>query len=416
MFGHHLKIAFRSLLRSKLQSLINILGLSLGISCCLLIMVHILDELSYDQFHEKADRIYRVKYELKRGANEFSIARTPVLLAPQMKESFPQIEHIARVFPRSMSLEVDASENQTGIRKSFEERQIFFADSSVLNVFTFDFTSGDPTHALDNPYSVILSESMAQKYFDESNPIGKTLIAVGQHNFKVTGVFKDFPTNSHIHPGMVFPYSNMYDVEPENSRQALRQNLAQNWMISHSATYLSLHEDASAKEINEGFRKFLQTHGDDRFSEEQTFSLQPITDIHLKDPDTGAQMEAVSSMTMVYLFLGIAFITLLIACINFINLSTAAYLKRATEIGVRKVLGAEKGGLVRQFLSESAVMSVLSYVLAILWVVLLLPVMNDPDRQKLYSRGSVSLGSRNRHAGDIGDYSFTIRAAILPFS
>ena len=377
MILHHIKIAVRSLFKHKIHTFTNVLGLSLGIACCLLITLYILDELSYDRFHERSDRLYRLKYKIALVSDDFSTARAPLTLAPLIPDYFSEVEKVARVFPRSASIATArVQDDQTDIR-SFEENRVFFADSTLLEMFSFDFIHGDPTTALDAPFSTVISRSIAEKYFGDVNPLGRNLILQDEHEFKITGVYEDFPGNSHIHMDIIFPYDNMYDAERGEIGEILRQNLAQNWMITHSHTYVMLKENADYRSVNDKFEAFKEKFSDERIRDQQEFSLQPITDIRLKAPDMSGSPEPVNSMTIIYLFMGIAVVTLLIACINFINLSTAGYIKRATEVGIRKVLGADKGGLVRQFLGESWVITLIAMGFSLLWVALLLPTINE---------------------------------------
>ena len=377
MILHHIKIAIRSLLRHKIHTLTNVLGLSLGIACCLLITLYILDELSYDRFHERSDRLYRLQYEVGFAGSEFATARAPITLAPLLPEYFSEIEQVARVYPRSASIATAHNQDEATDLRSFEETRVFFADSSLLEMLSFDFIHGDPATALDAPFSTVISKSIAEKYFGDLNPLGRNLILQDEHEFKITGVYEDFPGNSHIHMDVIFPYDNMYSAERGEVGEFLRENLAQNWMITHSHTYVMLRENTDYNAVNEKFEAFKEKFSDERIRDRQKFSLQPITDIRLKAPDISGSPEPVNSMTIIYLFMGIAVVTLLIACINFINLSTAGYIKRATEVGIRKVLGADRGGLVRQFLGESWVITLIAMLLSLAWVALLLPTINE---------------------------------------
>ena len=376
MFTHYVKSAFRSLKKRKLHSLVNILGLSLGICFSLLISLYVLDEFKYDKFHQNPEDIYRLKYHIDFQGRAFSSTRGPITMAPLMKEMFPEIQSIARVYPRSVSIE--SLEDEAGQPlNAFEEDQVFFADSGIASIFSFDFVHGSEKNSLREPFSTIISQKAAKKYFGDKNPQGELLRLSGEHIFKITGVFKDFPSPSHIHPDFFFPFENMYDIEPPAIRDLMLEHLPQNWMITHSLTYVRLHPGSHVELVNHRFAELLDEHGDERIRDGQDFSLQPITDIRLNDPDLSGQLEPVSSMTRVYMFLGIAFIILLIACINFINLSTAAYLKRSTEVGVRKVLGANKRMLIRQFFTESWIVTLIAFAFAIDWTILALPSMND---------------------------------------
>ncbi|MEQ8685040.1 MAG: ABC transporter permease [Imperialibacter sp.] len=186
MLKNYFKVAIRNLLRHKAYSLINILGLSIGLTCCLLLFIYVQDELSYDKFHTKSDRIYRLKYEI----NGFNLARSPLPIAPHLTEFFPEIENAARLYNRDASVEV---RDEAGNKKQFEENRVFFADSTIQDIFSFNYVAGNPKTMLKSPYSVVLVEEAATKYFGDENPIGKTIYLAGNHPFNVTGVIKDFP-------------------------------------------------------------------------------------------------------------------------------------------------------------------------------------------------------------------------------
>ncbi len=374
MFQNYLKTAFRNLIRNKVFAFINILGLAIGMTCCFLILLFVQDELSYDTFQDKFDRIYRVKYIPKFAGGSMELARTPPPLSPLLTENFPEIERASRFFIRSASIEVPSSNG--GENKRYEEGRFFFADSTLTDIFTFNFSKGNPETALDAPFSVIIAESIAQKYFGEADPIGKSILMSGQYAFKVTGVFEDYPDNSHVHFELIAPYANMFSVEDESIRVAMQDNLKQNWVISHSYTYVLLKPNQTAETVHAKMPQLLQTHGNEQVRDKQEFVLQPLEEIHLRS-GIGLEIESVGSMRYIYLFGIIALLTLLIACINFVNLSTAASLKRATEVGIRKVVGANKGNLIGQFLSESLLLSFFAFGVSLLLLEFALPILNN---------------------------------------
>ena len=374
MIRNYLKVAVRNLLRHKSYSVINILGLSIGLTCCLLLFIFVKDELSYDRFHEKSDRIYRLKYEI----NNFVLARTPTPIAPVLPDFFQEIELSARLYNRSASVEI---EDPDGNKKQFEEGRIFFADAAIQHIFTFDYVAGNPATMLTNPFSVVLVEEIAEKYFGSENPIGKTLYLAGRHPFKVTGVIRDFPSASHVHFNMIAPFDNLFDVE-QGDGQLLKERLNQNWVASHLYTYVLLKEGQSAEAVNARFAEFYDKYVPEPIKIGQKWSLIPMTDTRLYANMSG-DPEAVSDITFVYVFSAIAILTLLIACINFINLSTARSLQRTKEIGMRKVLGAWKTQLIFQFLGESVVVSVLAAALAVGFSFYLLPALNTLTEKQL---------------------------------
>ena len=370
MFRTYLKPAIRHILKHKTFSLINILGLTGGLMCCLLILIFVTDEYSYDKFHQKKDRIYRVHYLI----SNFDIARIPPVMSSHIGSYFPEVEVTARMFSRSVSIQIP-DEMGAGTRR-FEEDNVNFADSSIFDILSFMPIHGNLDNALRQPFTVILNEEMAEKYFGDQNPIGKQLIMEGNKTFQVSAVVKDFPSNSHVHFDMIVPYDNMYDIEPENLQAAIRQNFQYNWMVSHSPTYVLLKPGSDPATVDEKFPDFIAEKIPENMQKDQSFLLQPLEDIHL-NADVQAQAEPPGSIIFLKIFIAVGILTLLIACINFINLSTARSLQRAKEIGVRKVMGAWKSNLIIQFLGESFLMVFLAALLALGLTVLMLPVLNE---------------------------------------
>ena len=379
MFRNYLILALRHFSRNKIFTLINTLGLALGMACCFLIIRFIAHEFSYDQFHEHQDRIHRINYHAGFGNSDVTLARIPPPISPLLADYFPEVEHTARLFARDMSVKIKGENNR--ILNNFEVENLYFADSTVLDIFTFNFLSGNPNTALDAPYSLILTEEMATQFFGTSEALGRTVYFMDVYPFEVTGVVEAFPSNSHLEFNMLVPYQNMFDIAPENSRQNMRSNLSKNWVISHSYTYVLLREGASADRVNEGLRVFLDQYGNEQVKDQQTFSLVPLLDIHLNSI-AALEPTPTANLNYLYIFLAIGILTLLIACINFINFSTAGSLARAREVGVRKVLGAGKETLIGQFIGESMLLSFIAFLIAIGLVFLFLPYLNDlTDRQ-----------------------------------
>ena len=243
-------------------------------------------------------------------------------------------------------------------------------------MFTLEFVKGNPARALHDKFTVLINEEMAAKYFGDQNPIGESLIFSGRQSFKVVGVVKDFPENSHLHFNMLVPYDDMFDLEDQQTETLLRNNLAINFVISHSYTYVLLKEGATADGINAGMNDFLKKYSDPRFLVGQVFAIMPMADIHLKSTLL-AEPSATNSMTNIYVFLGIGILTLIIASINYINLSTAQSLTRVKEIGIRKILGSMRFHLIAQFLSESFLFCLVSLVFAFGAFYLALPLLNQ---------------------------------------
>ncbi len=369
MLRNYLTIARRNLLKNKGFTVINVSGLALGLTCCFLILLFVRHELSYDSFHERADRIYRVSYLPKFAGLTQPLSLTPPPASPLLVDYFSEIETSARVYRSSATLE--APSRRGAAPAKYDEERFFFADSTLLRIFSFQFLQGNPRTALNDKFGVVLTEQTATRYFGSGNALGKTLRYEGRYAFHVTGVVKDFPANSHIHPDLLANFETMFATESE----VARENLPQNWIISHSYTYVLLRPGRSAEAVNARFPQFLLTHADKDFAKDIVYQLQPLRAIHL-DPSVAEGPEPIGSLTYLYVFIAIAVLTLLIACINFVNLSTARSLKRAKEVGIRKVLGSERAQLVGQFLSESVLLSGLAFLLSLGLVATLLPVLN----------------------------------------
>ena len=370
MFKNYLKVAFRNLWKHKAFSGINIFGLSLGMTCFFLVLLYLRHEHNYDRFHEQLDRLYQVTYTAHFGDEPIELARVPLPISPVLPDYFPEVEASARLFPRNISVTVPETQEQ------YEITDGYFADSTIFQLFSFDFVGGDPLRALHQPYSVVLTEEQSIAFFGSTDVIGKSLRLVDRDEFRVTAVIKEWPENAHLRFSMLVNYDNMFDLEPEGAREPIRQNLTQNWIASHSHTYVLLREGARMEAVNEKFKAFLDQYGNEQYREKQAFSLYPVADIHLYS-EASIQASASANRDYLRLFFIIGLITLLIACINFINLSTASSLGRAKEVGVRKVLGAARSRLVRQFIGESLLLCFISFLVSLLLIDLLLPYLND---------------------------------------
>lgn len=373
MLKNFLRTASRIIFKYKAYAAINFIGLTCGISLSLLILAYVRSELSYDRFHEKTERLYRIKYKAPNG---LELASSPPPIAPVMKDFFPEVEEAARVYGRNVSMKRADQE------EAFEQNGVFFADSAIMKMFTFEFVKGSPDRALHDEFTVIINEEMATKYFGETNPIGESLLFAGNHSFKVTGVVKNFPENSHLRFNMLVPYENMFDLETEQTAQTLRNNLAINFIISHSYTYVMLKPGADSKNVDSQMEAFLKKYADPRFLVGQVFTLMPLADIHLKSTLL-AEPSATNSMTNIYIFIGVGILTLLIACINYINLSTAQSFTRIKEIGIRMILGSMKRHVIVQFLSESFLFCLVSLVLSYGVFYLSLPLLNELTNKQL---------------------------------
>lgn len=367
MLGHQLKIAFRQLLKNKTFSLINMLGLSLGMACCFLTLLYCWHEFNYDSFHKDGDRIYQVEYRIKRG-ELIKIARIPSPIGPVLVDNFLEMEAASRFYGRELSVENEETQAQ------FEIEHVFFVDSTATDVFTFDFLYGNPERALDEPDAVILTDATAMKIFGTTNVMGKSLKLAGERGFRVTGVIKEWPDNAHMAIDMLLPYPTVIKVEPEHAREGLTFFLENNWGATHSYTYVKLKPNQTAAAVDERFKKFVAEKLPEKMRDNVAYGIIPIKDIHLLE-DGGGPRPA-GNKTYIYLFFMVGMLTLLIACINFINLSTASSMTRAKEVGIRKVLGARATGLIGQFLGESILLSFLAFLVAMSITVLSLPAIN----------------------------------------
>jgi putative ABC transport system permease protein len=372
MLKNHFKIAFRSLWRHKAFSAINVFGLAIGMATCLVIMLFVQYELSYDRFHEKGDRIVRVVFRGEVQGEKMNEAHVMPPTAQTLLADYPEVLEATRL--RNYGTPRVAYED-----KSFREDAFAFVDSNFFQVFTLPFLQGDPRTALLQPNTVVISEAVAQKYFGDEDPIGKVL------NFKsfgtsckITGVMEPVPANSHFH----------FDIFA--SMASLPEAREASWLRSEFYTYLVLPEGYDYQQLEAKLPQVVEKYMGPQMQQGMGLSLaqfrekgndiglflQPLTDIYLHS-DFMYDLGPRGDIRYVYLFGSIALFMLLIACINFMNLSTAGASKRAREVGIRKVLGSVKGQLVRQFLLESILLTAVSLLLAIILVEMALPVFND---------------------------------------
>ena len=381
MLKNFFKTAWRNIIRHKTYSIINFIGLTCGLTLALLIFAYVRSEVSYDKFHDKVDRLYRFRYTVPNG---LELASVPPPIAPSLKEFFPQVEEVARAYSRNVSITLPNNE------QAFEESNVYFVDSAFTKMFSLEFVKGSPIRALHDKYTLLINEEMASKYFGTTNPIGESLLLSGKHPFKVIGVVKDFPENSHLRFNMLATFDDMYELEDEQTEIVLRKNFAMNFVISHSYTYVLLKEGTTHTSINEQMDAFIKKYADPKVQIGQKFALMPLPDIHLNSTLQG-EPTPTNSMTNIYIFIGAGLLTLLIACINYINLSTAQSLTRIKEIGIRKILGSMKFQLIGQFLAESFLFCLISLLISYLAFELTLPILNELTAKHLQFNETVDI-------------------------
>jgi len=370
MIKNYLTIAWRSLTKNKVFSFINIFGLAIGLTCCMLISAYIYQELTYDTYPVKAKNIYRVGLHLTEGTGITDFGLVDNAVGQGMKDNIPGIEASTRVSPRS-ALYVKFNDKQ------FKEEKFCMADSNFLSVFSLPLTQGDVRTALVEPNSIVINKQTAEKYFGNSPAIGQTLTLQGERDLKVTGVFDKVPDNSHFHFD-AFISKTTYPSKYET------------WSNISFYTYLVLRNGADAKKIEAQFPTLVLKYAAPEIQRDMgislaeaqksvntfRFFLMPLTDIHLH-ANSKFEIEPNGDIHYVYIFSALAIFILLLACINFMNLSTASSVKRAKEVGIRKVMGSLKGSLITQFLTESVLVTTFAMVLGLVLVYFALPYFND---------------------------------------
>jgi putative ABC transport system permease protein len=357
MFTSYLKIALRNLLGSKLFSGINILGLAIGLASTILIGLFVLDELSYDRHYADADRIYRVSRDFQ-DQNLYLAANAPQVAA-LLKQDFEEVEFAARIFGAQVLISHD--------EVAFYESNIRFADNEFFDIFTFDWLAGDPAQALVRPFTVVLTQSLATKYFGTDNPLGQTLLLENTSPMEVSGIIADLPHNTHLNLSAIASFGTLAPF--------VRDEFFEDWGGNNFHTYIKLRPGADIGAMSEQFPAFLMRHFRENAPDSTGMTAQAVSDIHLHSTRQD-EMSPTGSMGTNYVFSAAAAFILVIACFNFMNLSTARSARRGQEVGIRKTLGASRAQIARQFVGESVALTVLATLLAVVAVELVLPYFN----------------------------------------
>ena len=352
MFKNYLKVALRNLWKNKGFSALNIIGLATGLAVCLLIVLYVKDELSYDKYNVNANRIYRLDADIFFNGTQFTASVSPDPLAPALVRDYPEIEQMVRLnYQGDILIKKD--------NQNVKDHNAVFADSTFFKMFTVPMIQGDPNTALNEPNSIVIDETTAKKYFNATDVVGKTLFVDNTTNCKITGVIKDIPKQSHFHFSFIRPKGKGNN----------------DWLSNNAHTYILVRPDASRQKIqsdvdatiNNYLAKDLMSQLHSSLKDLQNkgghfiYHLMPLTDIHLHS-DKSYEIEANGNAADVYIFSVIAIFILLIACVNFMNLSTARSANRAKEVGIRKVAGSLRSHLIAQFLTESVLIKFLFIV------------------------------------------------------
>ena len=382
MLKNYIKTAIRNLVKSKFYSLINITGLAVGLATCLLIWLYVTDELSFDRYNVHADRIYRANSEIRFGGNYIDLAVQAPQLGPDMVHELPEVENYTR-------LQWYGSFHVRKGDENVQEGRVAYADSTLFEVFTLPMIEGDPATALRDPRSLVITARMADKYFNRTNVVGQTLLINDSIPYKVTGVIRDIPTQSHFNFDFFVPMR-----EHPGSR-------ADNWLGDQNFnTYLLLRPGTDVRKLDKEMNDLVDRHVAPQltaaihqslgeFKKSGAFikgNLIPLTDIHLHSNKIG-ELDGNGNILYVYIFSAIALFILAIACVNFMNLSTARSANRAKEVGIRKVMGSLKQNLVFQFLLESIVIAFVALGLGLLLAYLALPYFDQLSGKEIASAG-----------------------------
>jgi len=385
MIKSYFKIAWRSMMKNKFFSIVNIFGLAVGLTCCMLIALYLHYETSYDSYQRNIDNLYQVgTTSIVKGGKDNNTPYTSPPVAAALKQEYPEIAECTRLlnlFTDDVNLIKYAPAN--GDKKSFLEGHGFLADASFFKVFTYNFIEGNAANAFTNPNTIVISEAMATKIFGKEPAIDKVLHVAsnmnGDNDYRVTGVFRPASGPSHINATFFLSFAG---GGMEKYLKSRGNDFSRNNMFY---TYVLLKPGTTAASLQSKLPNFVKKYEETdlkKMGRDKKQFLTPVRDIHLSKELT-SNVTPPASRTYLFVLTSIAIFTLLIACINFMNLSTARSSKRSSEVGVRKVLGAEKSTLIRQFLGESILMTFIAFLVAVVFTVLLLPLFNQVSGQKI---------------------------------
>ncbi len=382
MFKNYFKVALRTLMRNKGYTLITLSSLAIGIAACLLSFLYIQDELTYDRYNDKAERIVRITTQIFREGKELNIVGVGAPVAKTMMDEFPEVENAVR-FREEGSVKINIGATV------FREKKVVYSDPQFFDVFSVPLLKGDRKTVLTNPQTVVLSQTKAEKYFGTADPVGKVLRIDDKEDWHVSGVFADIPRTSHFHFDFIASFFTL-DLAKDPTTSM--------WNSLNFQTYLLLRRGASARNLEKKLPLLFQTHVGPEIKQltgismeefmakakmKLNYSLQPLTAIHLHSNYDGGEFEPNGDISYIFLFSAVSFFILILAVINFINLSTARSISRAKEVGLRKVLGSFRLDLIKQFLTETLVLCLLASGIACLLLMILLPLFNNLTAKEL---------------------------------
>lgn len=367
MFKNYLKIAWRNLTKNKSHSAINIMGLAVGMASFLLILFYVQDESSFDKFHKGYEDIYRVTEVNYTESGETKLANTYSGIGPALHNDFPEVETFVRLYVAELSV-------SDGATKKFMESRFTYADSTFWEIFDFELLQGDPATALSSPFSVVLTESTATKYFGTENAIGKVLKVDEKFSYQVTGIVQDAPDNSHLQFDLLASFTSL--------QQLIGGYMYNNWHYPPMYTYARIPSASSISTVEGKFPGMVEKYLGKLVAEQRGFALQPLADIHTSTNYTN-EIGKSTNVTYLYVLTTTAFLILAIACVNFMNLSLARSMSRSGEVGVRKVFGAVRKQIMFQYLSETVIITTISSVLGFGLFVLAIPAFNDLSEKAL---------------------------------